>query len=77
MGNLSYILIGMYRVSHLVIDLGLVDFEIECSPLLRSCQATSAKFPSTKAELGRQWDNKNPSQPNQVYDQMARPVSHL
>ena len=29
-----------------------------------SCPATSAKFQSAQAELGRQWNTQNPSQPN-------------
>ena len=63
-----------YRVSHLVIDLGLVDLEIECSTILPTCQATSAKFPPAEAELDRQWNNQNLSQPNLVYDQMGHSV---
>ena len=31
---------------------------------LPSCPAASAQFPSAQAELGRQWKNQNPSQPN-------------
>ena len=32
--------------------------------MLYSCPAASAKFPSPQAELGRQWSNQNPNQPN-------------
>ena len=28
------------------------------------------------AQLGRQWNNQNPSQPNQVYDHVGRPVQN-
>ena len=34
------------------------------STILPSCTATSAKFQSALAELGRQWNTQNPSQPN-------------
>ena len=34
------------------------------STMLPSCTATSAKFQSAQAELGRQWNTQNPSQPN-------------
>ena len=61
----------MYRVSHLLMDLGLVDFDLGVPP---SCPATSAKFPPTKADPGRQWDTQNPSQPNPVHEQMGHPV---
>ena len=32
--------------------------------MLRSCPAHSVKFSSAKAELGRQWNTQNQSQPN-------------
>ena len=35
-----------------------------CSTILPGCTATSAKFQSAQAELGRQWNTQNPSQPN-------------
>jgi len=72
-------LLNCYWVYHLVIDLGLVDFDFIapnfCSaakPILRS-----AKFPPAEAELGRQWNNQNPSQPSKVYDQIGHPVVQL
>ena len=68
----------MINFSHVsseqVIDLGLVDFDLSVPPFCPSCQATSAKFPLAEAELDRQWNNRNASQQNQVYDQMRRPV---
>ena len=45
-----------------------------CSTFLPSCLTTSAKFPSAQAELGSQWNTRNPSQWNPVYEDMGRPV---
>ena len=42
-----------YRVSHVLVDLGWVDFDIYVPPILPSCPAASAKFPSAQAELSR------------------------
>ena len=39
-----------YRVSHLLVDLGWVDFDLGVPPILPSCPAASAKFPSAQAE---------------------------
>ena len=36
------------------------------------CPAASAKFPSAQAELGRQWNTQNSSQPNPVHEDMGR-----
>ena len=55
-------------------DLGWVDFDLSVPPILPSCPAASAKFPSAQAELGRQWNTQNSSQPNPVYEHMGRPV---
>ena len=62
----------LYRESHyhLVIDLGLVDFDMSVPPF---CPAAEPLLP-TRAELGKQWNDQNPGQPNLVYDQMGRPV---
>ena len=40
-----------------------------------SCPAASAKFPSSQAESGREWNTRNPSRQNPVYEQMNHPVS--
>ena len=63
-----------HRVSHLLVDLGWVDFDFGL-PL--SCPVASAKFPSAQAELGRQWNTQNLSQPNQVHNQMGHPVDQM
>ena len=51
----------LYRVSHLLMDLGWVDFGLGCSTILlsRFCQISPAQ-----AESGRRWNSPNPSQPN-------------
>ena len=59
---------GEYRVSHLLVDLGWVDFDFCVPP---TCPAASAKFPSAKAELSRQWNTQNLSQPDPVYYQIG------
>ena len=61
---LFIIYLVMYRVSHVLVDLGWVDHNLGVSPILPICPATSAKFPSAQAELGRQWKFKStkPSQ---------------
>ena len=53
-----------YRGTHLLANLGWVDFDLECSTILPSCSTSSANFPSAQAEPGRGWNNKNQSQPN-------------
>ena len=53
-----------YRVTHLLANLGWVDFDLGCSIILPSCSAASAKFPPVQAESGRLWNSQNPSQPN-------------
>ena len=40
-----------------------------------SCPAASDKFPSAQAELGRQWNTLNSSQPNPVHEHIGRPVT--
>ena len=64
----------MYRASHVLVDLGWVDFDLGDSTILPICLATSAKFPSAQADLGRKWNSQNPTQPNPVYKQMGHPV---
>ena len=59
--------VRVYRVSHLLVDLGWVDFD---SGVPQSCPATSAQFPSVQAESGRQWNTQNSSHPNPVHEQM-------
>ena len=56
----------MYRVSHLVIELGLVDFDYLLPH--HFCQNAT-----NQGRVG-QTVEKHPSQPNQVYDQIGRPV---
>ena len=73
---LSYCRFFLYRVSNLHADLSWVGltFILVCHHLTYSCAATSAKFPSAQAELSRQWNTKNSSQPNPVHEQMGHPV---
>ena len=59
-------------MSHLLVDLGWVDYDLAVAQ--PSCPATSAKFPSAQAELGRQCNTQNSSQPNPVHEQMGRPL---
>ena len=54
----------MYRVTHLLVNLGWVDFDLGCFTILPSCSASSANFPSAQAEPGRGWNSQNQSQPN-------------
>ena len=60
---------GFYRVSHLLLDLGWVDFDlgVKVTPSF-----PIAKFSLAQAELGRQWNTKNQNQPNPR--QMGHPV---
>ena len=53
-----------YRASHVLVDLGWVDFDFCVPP---SCPAASAQFPSAQAESGRQLNTQNISQQNPVY----------
>ena len=55
-----------YRVTHLLANLGWVDFDFGCFAILPTCSASSANFPSAKAEPGRVLNiqNQNQSQPN-------------
>ena len=53
--------IKLYRVVHLLVNLGWVDFDLGCSIILPSCSASSANF---QAEPGRGWNSQNQSQPN-------------
>ena len=48
-----------YRVTHLLANLGWVDFDLECSTILPSCPASSAKFPPAQAESGRGWNSQS------------------
>ena len=54
----------LYRVVHLLANLGWVDFDLGCSTILPSCSASSANFSSVKAEIGRGWNSQNQSRPN-------------
>ena len=49
----------------------------DCSTILPSCPATSAKFPLAQAELGRQWNNTIQFNPTHVSDCMNNPVQGL
>ena len=42
----------------------LIILKIGCSTMLPRCLSDSATFPSAQAELGRQWNIQNHSQPN-------------
>ena len=53
-----------YRVSQQVSDLGWVNFYLEVPLIFTSCSAHSAHVSSAQAELGRQRNIQNPSQPN-------------
>ena len=64
----------VFRWSHLLVDLGWVDFDF-CFP--SSCSAASAKFPSAQTELGRQWNTLNSSRPSPVHGQMGTPCGVL
>ena len=59
--NLAQKIQGVLGVSHLLVDLGWVDFDLGVPP---SCPAASAKFPSAQADLVRQWNTQNAIQPN-------------
>ena len=61
----------MYRVSHVLVDLGWVDFDLGASPIFPSYPAASAKFPSAQAELCRQRNTHISSQPNPVHKHMG------
>ena len=56
--------INHYMGTHLLANLGWVDFDLECSTILPSCSTSSANFPSAQAEPGRGWNSPNQSQPN-------------
>ena len=60
-----------YRVSHVLVDLGWVDFDFCVPP---RCPAASAKLPSAQAESGEQWNTFNPSQQNPVSAHLGHPV---
>ena len=59
-----------YRVFHLLVHLGWVDFNLN-SP---AAPATSATFPSAQAELGRPWNIIIQVDPTHVHDPMWHPV---
>ena len=54
---------GVYRVTHLLANLGWVDFDLGCSTILPSSSGSSANFPSAQAQPGRGWNSQNQSQP--------------
>ena len=43
----------LYRVTHLLANLGWADLDLVCSTILPSCPASSANFPSAQAEPDR------------------------
>ena len=47
-------LVQYYRATHLLANLGWVDFDLRCSTILPSCPASSAKFPPAQAEWAGQ-----------------------
>ena len=55
-------IVSLYRVYHVLVDLGWVDFDLGVPP---SFPAASAKVPLAQAELGRQWNTQNSSQQTQ------------
>ena len=63
----------LYRVTHLLANLGWFDLDLGCSTILPSCSASSAKFPSAQAEPGRGWNSQNPSQQNPVSAHFGTP----
>ena len=65
---IRWLLLSHHRVSHLLVDLGWIDFDLGVPP---SCLAASAKFPLAHAEPGRQVNTQNQSQPNPVHEQMG------
>ena len=50
-------------MSHHLADLGWIDFDSAVPSTLPSCSAHSAKLSSAQAELGRQWNSQDQSQP--------------
>ena len=72
-----YEIVALYRVTYLLVALGWVDFDLGVPPSCPPALAASAKFPSAKAESGRQWNTQNPSQQNPVHDQVEHPVQVL
>ena len=68
--ELRFSIRSLYRASHVLVDLGWVDFDFCVPP---TCPAASAKFPSAQAESGRQRNTRNPSPRNPVYKHMGRP----
>ena len=63
--------INLYTVNHLVVHLRLVEFDFDDPPSCPAAQPLLPNCPSVQAELGRQWNTENSSQPNPVYDQMT------
>ena len=53
----------------MVVDLGWVDFDLGVLP-----SSLASKSSLAQAELGRQWNISNPSQPNPVHDHQPHPV---
>ena len=66
-----------YSVTHLLANLGWVDFDLGCSTMLPSCPASSANFPSAQAEPGRGWNNQNTSQPNRGSPGDVSPCNYI
>ena len=65
---------GLYRVTHLLANLGWVDLDLECSTILPSCSASSANCPSAQAEGGTSKIKVNPTQ---ICQKMCHPVLWL
>ena len=66
-----------YRVSHLLVDLGRVDFAIWVFHPLAQLPSHFCQIPSSQAESGIQWNTQNSDQPNQVNEQMGHPVHSI
>ena len=64
-----------YRVSHLLIDLKRVYFDLGAQPSCPSVPASSAKITTALAESGMQWNTQNPSQ--QEVNSIAQPKMQL
>ena len=64
----------MCRVIHLVVHLGLLDFD---STFSQRCSALSSELSLVHANFGRQRNTKNQSQPKRLDNQMNHPVVNV
>ena len=63
----------MYRMSHQLVNPGWLTL-ISVIHHLAKLPSRFWQIPITQAESGRQWNTRNPSQQNPVYEHMGRPV---